>query len=480
MTDLLVDHISITRLRDALTNAGWMPAHIREIKEFDQASLLEGLDWLEEVADQDDVVFVYVASHGRYLRDVMVWDEFFPEQWAQIPSHRRLLVIDSCQAGNYIDVVKDDPEPYLAIGAVAGDEYGWCGLEEEGLPIIGGVFTYYFAAALSDPEADSDENGYISAQEAAQLAEAQQRTYMHEVVFAVPQFVQDYHDIGVYPDEDPDFPDVVLSEEAGEPLYLNLEAYPEAEMVTLASDGPVTFTIVYDNYTHNPDLDSNWGFACLIETTERTILFDTGGDSPTLLGNMDKLGIDPTAIEAVVLSHTHGDHTGGLEGLLAAGANPTIFVPSRFPAAFKDGLRTLTDKVVEVSGKTEILPGYYSTGGLTAQGLVEQALGVQTPTGLVVVTGCSHPGPTNMVRYAKEAAGANEVAWVVGGFHLGNASSSRIRSIISDFHTERVRYVSATHCTGDTARQMFAEDYGPYYIEAGAGLVINSDDLVEP
>ena len=225
MTNLPVDYIGITQMRHALENAGWEPEHIRELREFDRESLQAGLDWLAKSADRDDVVLLYVTAHGMYLEKVLVWDEFFAGEWDDIPSYRRLLLIDACQAANYTGVISDDPSPYLAVAAVAGDEYGWSGLEEEGLPIIGGVFTHYFTRALNDPTADADGNGLISIQEAARMAEVQQRAYMHDVVFAVPEFLESYHDTGSFPDRDPDFPHVVLDDAIGAPLYLALDAY---------------------------------------------------------------------------------------------------------------------------------------------------------------------------------------------------------------------------------------------------------------
>jgi hypothetical protein len=225
MTDLPVDYINITQLRQQLLDAGWRESHIRDLREFDREALQDDLDWLAGNADQDDIVFLYVAAHGKYLREVVTWNEFFAADWEQIPSHRRLLVIDSCQAAKYTGTISDDSAPYLSIAAVAGDEYGWSGLEEEGLPIIGGVFTHYFAAAFDDPNADTDSDGFVSVQEAALMTEGQQRTYMHDVVFAAPEFLEGYHKAGVHPDKDPGFPHVVIDDTIGEPLYLTLDAY---------------------------------------------------------------------------------------------------------------------------------------------------------------------------------------------------------------------------------------------------------------
>jgi uncharacterized protein YcfL len=223
MTNLPVDHIGITQVHQLLLDSGWQEVQIHEAREFDRESLTAELDWLAENADQDDLVFVYVAAHGSYLRDVLRWSDFFGEEWEEIPSHQQVLLIDSCEAAEFTTTVANDPEPYLSVAAVASGEYGWSGLEEEGLPIIGGVFTHYFTLAFQETEADTDEDGRISVQEAALRAETQQRTYMHEVVFAVPEFLAGYHAIGTYPDQDPEFPHVVVKDTIGAPVFLKLE-----------------------------------------------------------------------------------------------------------------------------------------------------------------------------------------------------------------------------------------------------------------
>jgi hypothetical protein len=223
MTNLPVDYIGITQVHQLLLDSGWQEAQIHEAREFDRESLTSELDWLAENADQDDLVFVYVAAHGRYLRDVLRWSVFFGREWGEIASYHQVLLIDSCEAEEFTAAVASDPEPYLSVAAVARGEYGWSGLEEEGLPIIGGVFTHYFTLAFQDAEADKDGDERVSAQEAALRAETQQRTYMHEVVFAIPEFVEDYHAIGVSPEQEPEFPHVVVKDTVGAPVFLELE-----------------------------------------------------------------------------------------------------------------------------------------------------------------------------------------------------------------------------------------------------------------
>jgi 7,8-dihydropterin-6-yl-methyl-4-(beta-D-ribofuranosyl)aminobenzene 5'-phosphate synthase len=231
----------------------------------------------------------------------------------------------------------------------------------------------------------------------------------------------------------------------------------------------VSFTIVYDNNRYDERLQTAWGFSCLVEIGEATVLFDTGGDSPTLLGNMSKLGLDPQAIDAVVLSHAHGDHTGGLGGLLGTGAQPTVYAPAAFSASFKKGVRARAE-LVEVTGPVEILPGFHTTGEL-GSGIVEQALAVETAEGLVVVTGCAHPGVVELTRRAKESVGG-EIYLVMGGFHLGGANRRRIEAIIADFREMGVQNVAPCHCTGDQARKMFADAFGDGCVLAGVGWTI--------
>ena len=242
---------------------------------------------------------------------------------------------------------------------------------------------------------------------------------------------------------------------------------PEQTVVSPAEEEQsVRFTVVYDNNAYDRSLRTEWGFACWVEVGEATVLFDTGGDSATLLGNMATLDLDPQAIDAVVLSHIHGDHTGGLAGLLDTGTRPTVYAPAAFPASFKADVRARTD-LVEVTGAMEIVPGAYTTGPV-GSGIVEQALVVGTDAGWVVVTGCAHPGIVEMVRRAKEAT-AGEVVWVMGGFHLGSASQRQIGRIIDELRALGVQRVAPCHCTGDRARRMFADAYGTDCTLAGVG-----------
>jgi 7,8-dihydropterin-6-yl-methyl-4-(beta-D-ribofuranosyl)aminobenzene 5'-phosphate synthase len=234
----------------------------------------------------------------------------------------------------------------------------------------------------------------------------------------------------------------------------------------------MTLTIVYDNNAYNPRLQTDWGFACLIEWGDTTLLFDTGGDGDLLLSNVTKLGFDPSEVDVVVLSHIHGDHTGGLSHLLATGVQPLVYTPRAFPDDFKAQVRLQTE-LVEVDHAMEISDGVYTTGEM-GSGIIEQALVLKTSKGLVVVTGCAHPGVAEMVHRAKEVGG-DEVYLVLGGFHLGQASKAEIEQIIATFRQMGVQKVAPCHCTGDKATGYFREAYGEDFIECGVGQVLIFD-----
>ena len=234
--------------------------------------------------------------------------------------------------------------------------------------------------------------------------------------------------------------------------------------------------MVYDNRSLYPHLAPKWGFACLVGDD---LLFDTGGDGRTLLSNMAQMGIDPAGIGTVVLSHAHGDHTGGLAGLLATGVRPTVYVPRSFPARFKAGVRSLTT-LIEVHEPMEIRPGIHTTGEVGRR-IVEQTLAVETGEGLVVVTGCAHPGVVEMVRRAQSVGVRLPRPYLVlGGFHLGGMSRRQVERIIADFRQLGVQRAAPCHCTGDRAMRIFAEKYGEDFISVGVGGVITISEGEEP
>jgi len=243
---------------------------------------------------------------------------------------------------------------------------------------------------------------------------------------------------------------------------------PEAPSPEPIPDTEFSLTIVYDNNQYDQDLVAKWGFSCLVEGLEETILFDTGGDSDTLLYNMRQLEIEPEEVDAVVLSHIHSDHVGGLSGFLKENSSIVVYLPQSFPESFKREVRSAGAEVVEVSEAAELLNGVYTTGEL-GNGTREQSLILASGEGLIVITGCAHPGVVNIIRRAKVVAGEDRVYLVVGGFHLTGAATSCIQSIVGEFRQQSVQKVAPGHCSGDEARRLFRQEYGEDCIESGVG-----------
>jgi 7,8-dihydropterin-6-yl-methyl-4-(beta-D-ribofuranosyl)aminobenzene 5'-phosphate synthase len=231
-----------------------------------------------------------------------------------------------------------------------------------------------------------------------------------------------------------------------------------------------SLTIVYDNNPYEPGLGTAWGFSCLISLNGTTILFDTGGDGGLLTQNMAKLGVDINSIRFIVLSHIHGDHTGGLDAVLERNNNVTVYLPATFPSSFKANVERHGSGIVEVQDAMKICDCAVTTGVLGTS-IKEQSLIVRTSEGLVIITGCAHPGIVSIVREAKDLTG-DEVHLVIGGFHLGSKSTNEITQIISEMIELGVRKVAPVHCSGDTARRLFKEAFGEDYVEAGVGSSI--------
>jgi 7,8-dihydropterin-6-yl-methyl-4-(beta-D-ribofuranosyl)aminobenzene 5'-phosphate synthase len=232
----------------------------------------------------------------------------------------------------------------------------------------------------------------------------------------------------------------------------------------------MTLSIVYNNVAYDQSLECSWGMGCVVEYSRTTILFDTGGNGEILLSNMKKMGIDPADIDLVVLSHMHGDHTGGLGEFLEHNPDVTVYLPGSSSGFRQRRVKSTGARIEEVDKAVEIEPGIYSTGTL-GRGIKEQALVLESEKGLVMVTGCSHPGVDALARKAVETA-EQSIYLITGGFHLGGASKREVTRIIEELRSLGVEKIAPSHCTGKKAMDLFRQSWGEDFIEAGCGARI--------
>lgn len=233
-----------------------------------------------------------------------------------------------------------------------------------------------------------------------------------------------------------------------------------------------------------------WGFTALLEVDGQRILVDTGERPETVLRNASELGIDISDVTDLVITHNHGDHTGGLvtlrrelmkknpRALSRAHVPRGIFYPR--PGAngaegngllpFRAAYEALGGVFVEHEGPAQLGPAVWLTGPVPRQypernyggtgraqtpaGLVEDnvpedaSVIVDTADGLVVLSGCGHAGIINTIEYARKVVRQAPVVAAVGGFHLFAASDATLAWTANKLREFGLRYLLGAHCTG--------------------------------
>lgn len=232
----------------------------------------------------------------------------------------------------------------------------------------------------------------------------------------------------------------------------------------------IRITILYDNFSARKGVKPAWGFAALLTVGKKRILFDTGGRPDVLLANMSVMKISPALVSDVFISHNHWDHAGGLFSFLNKNNRVKVYLPISFSQLFQSEVKAAGAKCYRIGAFAKIAKDTYSTGPL-GEKIVEQALIVVDPKGLVVLTGCAHPGIINIIKEAKRSF-KKPVQAVIGGFHLASKSAAEMEKIISEFKKIGVAFVAPCHCTGGKAINRFKKAYGDMFIPVGAGSVV--------
>jgi hypothetical protein len=212
-SDLPAGFINSERMQTVLLGLGWQNDHMHIVHDNLTISVVqEAVEWLINNTDYDDIVLLYIFTHGMWMRNILLWNDWFPTEWEKLNTSSKILMVDTCLAEEFIDPIRSDPSPHISLACCSADEVSWAGLEEEGLPIIGSVWNYYFTDALCNSSADYDSDGFISIEEAFNFSTPLVQKYMNETVFAVPEFLQSYHDIGIYPENHDAYPHPVIDD----------------------------------------------------------------------------------------------------------------------------------------------------------------------------------------------------------------------------------------------------------------------------
>jgi len=254
-----------------------------------------------------------------------------------------------------------------------------------------------------------------------------------------------------------------------------LEDKGEISRITTGNgiDNPVTVKVIYDNYIKMPGMTPDWGYSILIEGLESEILFDTGTKPDLFESNLKKMNIDASKVDFLVLSHDHGDHTGGIPSFAKMKSDIPLIIPHSFSGSFMKEMVGLGLKPVLVKEPAPICENLFTSGVFDFQ-IAEHALVLNTKKGLVVMTGCAHPGIINMLKQIRSSFD-KDVYMVFGGFHLMNKSEKEMDAIIAEMKALGVKKCGATHCTGDMQMKMFRDSFGEDYFDLGAGNIIVID-----
>jgi 7,8-dihydropterin-6-yl-methyl-4-(beta-D-ribofuranosyl)aminobenzene 5'-phosphate synthase len=256
-----------------------------------------------------------------------------------------------------------------------------------------------------------------------------------------------------------------------------------------------------------------WGLSILVETESTKVLLDTSM-SISAVHNADLMGIDLSTIDKIVLSHAHGDHTGGLREVLRRVrkgveviAHPDIWIPkyvhygeisryagipyikedlvalgatfnlSKAPVRISDDITTTGE--IEMTNDYETIDDRLylkkDTRMIPDPLADDLALIIRTSEGLVLITGCAHRGIINTVRHVQKLTKGEYIHTIIGGMHLMVASPERIEKTARELKELGLQRLGVSHCTGFNASSVLARELGDVFFLNNAGTQLTID-----
>lgn len=265
-------------------------------------------------------------------------------------------------------------------------------------------------------------------------------------------------------------------------------------------------TTLVENTVSKSELLAEHGLSLLLETDDETILFDTG-QSCVFVHNAEKMGIDLSKVDKIVLSHGHHDHTGGLTNALKACGGAKVYGhPGIFNEKYsktrceqrpigmpyeKQSLALMGAKLCLSRESIQITRGIRTTGEVRRRmqfetipetlctmqnGMLERddlfddlSLIISGEKGVAVIFGCGHSGVINTLAQVREMTNKAPISLVVGGIHLMGANAERINKTIDQLKSFEIEKFALCHCTGMSAMMKLYEAFGDKVIANNIG-----------
>jgi len=276
----------------------------------------------------------------------------------------------------------------------------------------------------------------------------------------------------------------------------------------------ISLTILVENTARGTGVLGEHGLAYWLDTGTHRMLFDTG-QGVALFHNALRLGIHLSSTDAVVLSHGHADHTGGLESVLSMAPRAQLFLhPAATHAKFiastagkgrhistafmeKESFRTQGHKVDAQREPCEVVPGVWMTGEIPRTNTFEdtggpffldealqhpdpllddQSLYIKTNAGLIVILGCAHSGVVNTLRHIQKLSGETRIHTIVGGLHLESATPERMDETVAALKSFGPERLGFCHCTGFAATSRLWNEFPGVCFQAHAGLKLDFEE----
>ena len=275
----------------------------------------------------------------------------------------------------------------------------------------------------------------------------------------------------------------------------------------------IRITTIVENSTAAGGVQAEWGISVFIEAGESCFLLDTG-TTDMVVRNADRLGLDLDKAEALILSHGHYDHTGGLEAVLQRIRRPELRVvahPDVFSRKYSyrkerdthryAGIPFCRDRLESLGARFQLGTGpVWLTGDIAASGeepmttdfeavadnlrlkqngkfvqdpmADDQSLYIRTDLGLIIVLGCAHRGMINIIRHARKLMDTEQVYMVIGGTHLGPASERQVDRTVGALREMDVAWLGVSHCTGLPVAARLAREFEGRFFFNSAGTVL--------